>query len=151
MPKPALEVALAAGGADNHTNPLRRALWLEALGQQLHRHLPPMLASHCQLANVDGSRLVFLVDSPLWHAKLRFASQQVIVAAQKIGLQVNQLSIKTAKTTLPFAPPLRSATTGLASQTTRRGLQQVLACFTDEPNDQPHTHAHPSGNGRPMR
>jgi len=118
------------------TNLLRRALWLDALGQQLHCHLPSMLASHCQLANVDGPRLVFLVDSPIWHAKLRLASRQLIVAAQKIGLQVSQVSIKTAKTALPFAPPSPSTPTGLASETTRKGLQQVLACFTDAPGRQ---------------
>jgi len=143
MPKLAWEVALTAGDGTGNTNLLRRALWLDALGQQLHCHLPPIMASHCQLANVDGHRLVFLVDSPLWHAKLRLASQQIIGAAQKIGLQVSQVIIKTAKPAPP-SPSNSRSTTGLASETTQEGLRQVLACFADESSNPQRTGSQPS-------
>ena len=69
VPKPALDAVMA----DKSGNPLRRALWLDALDRQLRPHLPPALANRCRLANVDGEHLVFLVESPVWHAKVRLA------------------------------------------------------------------------------
>jgi len=147
MPKSALEAVLAAADNSIGSNLLRRALWLDTLGQQLHRQLPPIMADHCQLANVDGQCLVFLVDSPLWHAKLRLAGRQIIATAQKMGLHVNQVSIKTTKTALPFSPPSNRSrsTTGLASETTQEGLRQALACFTDKPSGQQHVGPYPNG------
>ncbi|REN14383.1 DUF721 domain-containing protein, partial [Mycobacterium tuberculosis] len=47
-PKPALDAVMA----DKAGNPLRRALWLDALDRQLRPHLPPALATRCRLANV---------------------------------------------------------------------------------------------------
>lgn len=38
----------------------------------------PALAAHCRLANVTGDRLVFVVDSPVWNAKLRLASAHLV-------------------------------------------------------------------------
>ena len=64
----ALEALLSGSSAD----PVRRALGLDALDRQLRPLLPQALAPHVRLANVAGGRLVMLVDSPVWHAGLRW-------------------------------------------------------------------------------
>lgn len=91
-PQAALD-ALLADAADG--NPVRRALWLDALDLRLRPCLPPALAAHARLANVAGGKLVFLVDSPVWHARLRLAADQLIDAARSIGLDARSVVVKT--------------------------------------------------------
>src|SRR3546814_16319631 len=88
-----------------NADPLRRALGLEALEQRRRPHLPPAIAAHARLANVDGGRLVFLVDSPVWRARLRLASAELLDAARSVGLQCDEVVIKTATSTLWPEPP----------------------------------------------
>ena len=83
---------------------MRHALGLDALDRQLRPLLPPALAPHVRLANVVDGRLVFLVDSPLWHARLRLAASELLDAARSIGLQVREVAIKAAKE--PFQSPV---------------------------------------------
>ena len=87
---------------DAAANPVRRALWLDALEQQFRPLLPPALASHCRLANVTGNRLVFLVDSPIWRAKLRLAAPELVERARSVGLAVTEI---TAKVVVPQPIP----------------------------------------------
>jgi len=75
---------------------VQRAQWIDALEQRLHPYLPPALAGHARLANVDGARLVYLVDSPVWHTRLRLAAEDVLAAARGLGLTVSVLSIRIA-------------------------------------------------------
>ena len=100
-PRAALDALIADAAFD----PLRRALWLDALDLRLRPCLPPSLAAHARLANLDGSRLVFVVDSPVWRAKLRLAAPEVLDAARSLGLGVTELVVKV--TTSPFDPPER--------------------------------------------
>lgn len=119
--QPALQAALTDAAAD----PVRRAMWLDALEQQLRPCLPPALAPHCRLANVAGKRLVFIVDSPVWHAKLRLAAPELIHVAQSIGLAVTEVTAKTG-----FAPhaPAEAAPSPArpVSEASRRGLKNAL-------------------------
>jgi hypothetical protein len=89
---------------------LRRALWLEALDRQIRPFLPAGLAAHARLANLDNGRLVYLVDGPVWHARLRLAATEVLDAARSIGLEVTELVVKTIAT----PPPLRPTDTAAA-------------------------------------
>ena len=91
-PRVALEALFTGTAAD----PIRRALWLDALDQRLRPHLPPSLAAHARLANVNGVQLVFLVDSPVWSARLRLATPELLEAARSVGLDVTQVVIRTA-------------------------------------------------------
>jgi hypothetical protein len=91
-PRVALEALFTGSAAD----PIRRALWLDALDQRLRPHLPPSLAAHARLANVNGVQLVFLVDSPVWSARLRLATPELLDAARSVGLDVTQVVIRTA-------------------------------------------------------
>src|SRR3546814_15013415 len=94
VPRAALDARLgdAASG-----NPTRRAMWLDELDRRLSPLLPPSLAAHARLANVDGDRLLYLVDSPVWHARLRLASNELIDAARPLGLDVTLFVIITAR------------------------------------------------------
>ncbi|MCI4567714.1 DUF721 domain-containing protein [Lysobacter sp. CFH 32150] len=121
-PQDALDALLADAAFD----PLRRALWLDALDQRLRPCLPPALAAHARLANLDGGRLVFLVDSPVWRAKLRLAAPEVLDAARSLGLGVTELVVKV--TTSPVHPPERADTkVKPMSAAARDALQAALA------------------------
>lgn len=91
-PQVALDALLGGEAGD----PIRRALWLEALDLQLRPCLPVGLAAHARLANIDRGRLVYLVDAPVWHARLRLAATDVLDAARSIGLEVTDLVVKIA-------------------------------------------------------
>ena len=131
VPKPALDAVMA----DKSGNPLRRALWLDALDRQLRPLLPPPLRSRCRLANVDGEHLVFLVESPVWHAKLRLAEAQLLDAARSIGLKATRVTIKTASPTPTRSPALDNRNGPHAvSAATHKGQHDALACLQDVPS-----------------
>lgn len=122
-PRAALD-ALAADPAGH--SPIRRALWLDALDRTLRPHLPVSLGAHARLANVDGARLVYLVDSPLWNASLRLAAPALLDAARSHGLDVRELRVRT--TTQPLFPPARVETTVRPlSASAPQGLRDALA------------------------
>jgi len=98
-PKPALDALLG----EQHLAPvIRRARWLETLERHLRAHLPAPLGQHARLGNIEGDTLIYLVDAPIWHARLRLSSENVLAAARGIGLEVSTLRIRTARQ--PFDP-----------------------------------------------
>lgn len=120
-PRVAFDALLAgtAGGA------VRRALWLDAMDHLLRPHLPDPLAAHARLANIDGARLVFLVDSPVWHARVRLAAPALLDAARSIGLEVAEVVVKTRRSpSTPAAAPPRPAP---PSATAVQALREALA------------------------
>lgn len=129
-PRAALD-ALLAGDAGT---PLRRAMWLDALDQLLRPHLPPGVAAHARLANVRGDRLVFVVDAPVWHARLRLAAPGLVDAARSLGLAVTELSVKV--TLEPLRPrPLAAPTATPMSAATQSGLEAALALLRSDAPD----------------
>lgn len=122
-----LRAAFDALAADTSgRSPIKRAMWLDALDRTLRSHLAPSLAAHARLANVDGSRLVYLVDSPLWNASLRLAAPALLEAARSHGLDVRELRVRT--TTQPLFPPARvEAATHPLSASAPEGLRAALA------------------------
>jgi hypothetical protein len=128
-PRTALDALLAGDAGD----PVRRALWLDALDHLLRPHLPPALAAHARLANVDGTRLVFLVDSPVWHAKLRLATPALLEAARSVGLETGEIAIRTASH--PWTASARPRSTVVPmSAAASEGLRAALASLRD-PDD----------------
>ena len=101
------------------------------MDRQLRPHLPPSLAGRCRLANVDGEHLVFLVESPVWHARLRLAEPGLLDAARSIGLTVTRVTIKTA--TAPLHSPVQNSPrrTHAVSAATHKGLRDALDCLKD--------------------
>ncbi len=129
-PRAALDALLAgaAGGT------LRRALWLDAVDQLLRPHLPPGSAAHARLANVRGSRLVFVVDAPVWHARLRLAAPALLDAARSIGLEVEAVDVRT--TTRPLQPQPTTATRHTPMTAAgKAGLAAALALLRSDAPD----------------
>lgn len=126
-PQQAIEAALGEKAGD----PLRRALWLDALDRQLRPLLPPHLAIRCRLANIRGEQLVFLVDSPIWHAKVRLAETQLLDAARSIGLKATAVTVKTASTPLHSPIQQNRDRPRPVSEATHKGLREALASLQD--------------------
>ena len=110
-PKEALAALLGADAGDPGAHSLRRALWLDAMDLQLRPHLPPALAAHARLANIDRGRLVYLVDAPVWHARMRLTATVLLDAARSLGLEANDLVVRTATGPLGLRPSSPGAST----------------------------------------
>lgn len=83
---------------------ISRAKRLDALDSTLRGALPPQLAHRCRLANVDGSRLVFLADSPAVAARLRQLQDELFRrAAETTGERYDKFTVKVAA--VPAVPP----------------------------------------------
>lgn len=123
-PQAALEALLAEPAGD----PIRRALWLDGLDRQLRPLLPPTLAPHARLANFERGRLVFVVDAPVWRARLRLAAPELLDAARSLGLDATELVVKTTVSPPagPASPPPANARTRPMSKTASDALQAAL-------------------------
>ena len=129
-PPGALQALLSEAAGDT----LRRAQWLDSVDQLLRPHLPPGLAAHARLANVRGDKLVFVVDAPVWHAKLRLATPMLVDAARSVGLDVAGLSVRT--TTQPLRPlPPAANTAAPMSAASQSGLEAALALLRSDASD----------------
>lgn len=89
-PRPPLQAAREAGLG----GVVDRALWLGTIDQTLRLALPPELAPHCRLGNVRGGTLVFLVNSPVWKAKLRLHADAVLATARDLDIPASELLVK---------------------------------------------------------
>ena len=126
VPRAALDALLAEPAGD----PLRRALWLDALDRRLRPCLPSSLAAHLRLANFTHGKLVFVVDSPIWRTKVRLAAPELLVAARSIGLDAAEVVVKA--TTAPLAPPMRVERSAIPMSTAASAaLQAALASLKD--------------------
>jgi hypothetical protein len=138
-PQAALEALLADDSAGSAGNPIRKALWLDGLDRQLHPLLPPSLAPHARLANFERGRLVFVVDAPIWRAKLRLAAPELLDAARSLGLEATELVVKStanpsAGTATP--PQANNGRTKPISATALKALQAALASLQQsDPSD----------------
>ena len=128
-PRPALEALMADPAGD----PLRRALWLDALDRRLRPCLPPAIAAHARLANLTGTTLVFVVDSPAWHARVRLAEGEIVEAARSIGLSIDAVVARTA--TAPVLPGPTARAPKPLSGATRDALQAALASLRGDAAD----------------
>lgn len=120
-PRRALDALMAEPAGD----PLRRALWLDALDRRLRPCLPPSTAAHARLANLSGNTLVFVVDAPAWNARLRLAEAQIIDAARSVGLAVDAVVVRTATAPPPAAPPVERPPVPM-SEASRDALRAAL-------------------------
>ena len=139
-PRGALDALLTGPSAD----PMRRALWLDALDQRLRPHLPPSLVAHARLGNVNGAELVFIVDSPIWRARLRLAAPELLEAARRVGLAVSHVTVKTATSPLQVQPPTMRPPIPM-SAAAGEALRAALASL-EEPDSKPPTAAKARGD-----
>lgn len=131
-----MQTALDALLSGTAANPVRHALGLDALDRQLRPLLPPALVPHVRLANVADGRLVMLVDSPVWYARLRLAAPELLDAARSIGLEVREITIKVTREPLQL-PARRSAPTAAVgrgrSVAADKAFRAALAALDDTP------------------
>jgi len=104
---------------------IRRARWLDTLDRHLCTRLPVPLNQHARLGNVEGKTLVYLVDSPIWHARLRLSSESLLDAARGIGLDVTTLCVRTARQ--PFGQHAHSMAAIDACMRRKNGTTQAEA------------------------
>ena len=125
-PQAALDALLAEPAGD----PIRRALWLDELDRQFRPYLPVSLAAHSRLANFENGRLVFVVDAPVWRARLRLAAPELLDVARSLGLAAVELVVKTALA--PVAAPERAVRQHKPiSAAAQQALQAALASLKD--------------------
>lgn len=106
-------------------DPIRRAMWLDELDRRFHPLLPAALAPHARLANYEHGRLVFLVDAPVWRARLRLLTPQLLDAARSLGLQAGEVVIRIRL--VPPAPPAPPRRPLHISDAARESLEAALA------------------------
>ena len=139
-PKIASDALLEGDANDPGKLSLRRAMWLEALDLQLRPGLPAGVAAHARLANVNHGRLVYLVDAPVWHAKLRLAATDVLEVARSIGLEVTELVVKVATGPHAMRAPLAGTSNSRPvpplSAAAREAFAAALAARDDDPSGQ---------------
>jgi hypothetical protein len=128
-PQAALDALLAENSAGSAGDSIRKALRLDELDRQLRPLLPPTLAPHARLANFERGRLVFVVDAPVWRAKMRLAAPELLDAARSVGLEATELVVKI--TSSPSAesasPPPAIRRSKPISAAAQKDLQAALA------------------------
>lgn len=107
---------------------IERARTLRELDKRLRQSLPEPLASHVRLGNVRDGRLVFLVESPVWKAKLRLYADVIRDAASAAGLVTSGMTVKVA-TMLPVPPD--AASLSPLTQAARDALRAAAATVDD--------------------
>ena len=107
---------------------IERANQLRQLDRRLRQSLPEPLASHVRLGNVRDGRLVFLVDSPVWKAKLRLYADVIRDAATAAGLAPSGMTVKVA--TMLAVPPDAAPPSPL-TPAARDTLRAAAATVTD--------------------
>jgi hypothetical protein len=126
---------LAANKGSSLDGLIDRARALGALDLRLRQSLPEPLASQCRLANVREGRLVFLVNSPVWKAKLRLYADSLMAAAAEAGIRAVELTVKVAPmltvppeqaSHTPVTPAAAAAFRDAALQATDPELRQQL-------------------------
>ena len=129
-PVAALDALLAEPAGD----PIRRAMWLDELDRRLRPLLPSPLAAHARLANYERGRLVFVVDAPVWRAKLRLLAPELLDAARSIGLAAVEFVVKTSLVSAS-PPPAAPRNTVTMSPAAKEALQAALASLRPEKPD----------------
>jgi len=130
--------------SDASADPVRRALWLDTVEQQLRPCLPPALSPHCRLGNVTGGKLVFIVDSPMWRTRLRLAAPELIKLARSIGVAATEVVAKVSTT------PMQSMqTTGPAVKTMSAASRQALQAALESLQEPVSAHAGGEGKSGP--
>ena len=90
--KPTFRTALSAALSSDPGHLVERAMQLHALDRQLRQSLPEPLASHVKLGNLRDDRLVFLVDAPVWKARLRLYADILVDAARAAGIRASGIA-----------------------------------------------------------
>lgn len=124
-PRTALDAA-AEGGLGRI---IERATQLAALDERLRRCLPASLQAHCRLGNAGAGRLVYLVEAPVWGARLRQHADVLLNAAAAAGIQAGALTVKVVPPAAAAEPTAK--TREPLSLTTRDVLRKTAESVAD--------------------
>ena len=84
---------------------------------------------------------MYLVDAPVWHARMRLAATELLDAARSLGLEANDLVVRTATGPLGLRPssPGASTTTPVSSLSAaaREAFATALAARDTPPRKDP--------------
>lgn len=119
LPKPALDALLSETAGD----PLRRAMWLDAVNRQWRALLPVNLRGHLRIGNMASGRLSVLASAPVWAGRARLVSDELLQAARSIGLNVEHLQVRVA---IAAAAPVQ-AHESPPTPATRKAIKDVMA------------------------
>ena len=117
------------------TGLLQHLEWLTHLTRQIRKHLPPELAGRCEVIEYKADCLVLLTDSPVWAARLRYASAdlQHRLATAEV-LQVHRIKVRVSPTGRsepprkgPAGPQLSAENACLLRQTAQALADRKLA------------------------
>lgn len=128
-PKSTFRTALSAALSSDPSHLIERAMQLHAFDRQLRQSLPEPLASHVKLGNLRDGRLVFLVDAPVWNARLRLHADALLDAARAAGIPASGITVKVA-TMQPV--PRDAAPLSPLSPSARETLRAAAAATQDE-------------------
>lgn len=96
---------------------LSRARELMALDKRLFELLPTPLNEHCRTLNITGTTLILAADSPVWAARLRFHTAQLVkqlASYPAVDIRAARIRVKPAGSPATSAKP--KTTPGLAPQ-----------------------------------
>jgi hypothetical protein len=113
------------------TGLLQHAEWLSHLTRQVRRHLPPEFADRFEVVESNANCLVLLTNSPVWAARLRYAStdlRQRLAAAD--ALQVNRIKVRVSPARCLQSRRKRQARRRLSAENARL-LRQTAQALTD--------------------
>ena len=83
----------------------KRAGSLQAAKAALWPYLPPSSRQHCDLANIRDSTLYIVADSPVWAARLRHTSRQILHAARdRCKIPVTGIKVRISPRSTPKRP-----------------------------------------------
>ena len=125
-PRPLAELLRSAGS--NQQQLLKKAGRLQQLQTKLQKLLPADLATHVQLANLRGDRLVLTADSSAWASRLRYLSADLLLQLRTDGWRCQRIDVKVAP--LLQAPPSTNVKRSL-SAASRRLLRQTAEHIGD--------------------
>ena len=112
---------------------LQHAKRLDALTDQVRKHLPRDLAEKSQVIDYKNNVLVLLTESPVWAARLRFASTGLRKALSSAGsLPVARIRVRVAPEALHPVPPGRQTPPRISAANARL-LKQTALGLEDKP------------------
>ena len=104
-------------GSGRYTQLLSRARELIALDKMLHKLIPAPLDEHCRTLNVSGTTLILAADSPVWAARLRFHTPQLVKQlSSHPHLDIRSIRIRVRPADQPEPAVKRQHTAGLSPQ-----------------------------------
>jgi len=102
------------------------AQWLDECDQRFRSHLPPALAAHLRLANVENGVAVVVVATPAWKARLRMETAALLAAATAAGLEARTLTLKVVPPTVPLPDRPGAPLSAAARATLEAAAQSVV-------------------------